>query len=158
MNSGFWLGLILGVPLAIVANVLTRPVESGIGSRIRARAFRRARNTKRDYEEARRCRENREEFYEALLKSLIRIDLYIAVLIVIVVPSLMVLSQEGRIFTFDASSRLVLFFAMLILTIGAGLEILKLSAHALDLIDRVRKFSEYESEVKPMLDSEDTDS
>jgi hypothetical protein len=81
MSNEFWLGLALGLPLSILGNVITRPVQSYLDSRIRSRALRRAREERRYTEEAKRLTEHPQDFHAALLYSVGFIGYWIMVLI-----------------------------------------------------------------------------
>jgi hypothetical protein len=157
MNSGFWLGLILAIPLAIIGNIVTRPVEKYLDSRIRSRALRRTRITRQEYERVKRYRENREEFYEFMLRSVVFIANSTALLIFGAFGASLLLLADSRYFTGIAEKvRGPLFLISLPLLTFDFLMTTRWGRRALDMMSyKVRHFSEYESRVKPMLDSED---
>jgi small-conductance mechanosensitive channel len=98
MNGSFWLGLTLGIPLAVLANLLTRPIQGWLDSRIRSRALRRTREKQRDYEQAKRYRAHRDEFYEFLLESLTFMILWTGSLVLLTGITVMLLIVQSHIF------------------------------------------------------------
>jgi hypothetical protein len=156
MNNAFWLGLILGLPLAIVANVLTRPVQKYLDSRIRSRALRRTRATRQEYERIKHYRQNREEFYEYMLKCIILVLFWIMGLVFLTFTAILVYVSPSII-----RGRLIYLYgppALVITTIGIILCLLsgwQYALRAIDLSYKVSNFSEYESRVKPALESEE---
>ena len=152
MNGGFWLGLILTIPLSIVANILTRPIQRLLDSRVRSRALRRVRDTQQEYNRVKRYREHRQEFYEFMLRSIVWIAYWTAQLVLAVGFSLLADRPDVNI---SDGLRQTLF------TIGViGIFVCSFMARlwwrdAIDMAYKVRHFEEYESRVKPTLESKE---
>jgi hypothetical protein len=155
MKGEFWLGLILAIPLAIMGNISTRPIQNYLDSRIRSRALRRARSMRFDYAEAKQYRQHREEFYEFILESIIRLVAGVLALTTGVGAFLLLLlgifphvGISGVLYSSAAylAALTIIFFA-----IGG----LRYANDVMKIAYRVRHFSEYESRVKPTLESEE---
>jgi hypothetical protein len=150
MKGEFWFGLVLAIPLAIIGNILTRPTEKYLDSRIRSRALRRTRATRQEYERVKRYREHREEFYEFMLRSIVWMVHWTAVLLLGVSVYLAVILVGPQRFTVRVNQA-----ASVLCSIGITVCILmleRLRNRALDMAYKVRNFSEYESRVKPSLE------
>jgi hypothetical protein len=156
VSGEFWLGLILGIPLAILANILTRPVQSRLDSRIRSRALRRVRDTQREYEEAKRYREHREEFYEFMLRSLVWMVTWTGSMILGLSTFLLVYLADLR--HLSEELRLIVGSIVLLCVAVSAFMVRSWRSRALNTAYRVRNFPEYESRVKPIVDSESSDS
>jgi hypothetical protein len=155
MEGEFWLGLILAIPLAIIGNLFTRPIQNYLDSRIRSRALRRTRDTRQEYERVKRYREHREEFYEFMLQSLAWIGSWTAALILGVGITLLVSSTDSSFSGMSEGVRQALFVPCAFGLIVCHLGVWRWYSRVLDMAYRVRNFSEYESRVKPTLESEE---
>jgi hypothetical protein len=155
MKGEFWLGLVLAIPLAIIGNILTRPIENYLDSRIRSRALRRTRATRQEYERVKRYRERREEFYEFMLRSLLWTVSWTAMLVFGVGVALLVILTDTSRFAVSEGLRQALFVLCEVGIIVCLLMVMRSRNRALDMTYKVRNFSEYESRVKPGLESKE---
>jgi hypothetical protein len=155
MKGELWLSLILAIPLAVIGNILTRPIENYLDSHIRSRALRRTRATRQEYERVKRYREHREEFYEFMLRSLVWIGTWTATLIFGVGGILLITLTDSSLLGISEEFRQALFVLCIVGLIVCHLMVIRRHNRALDMAYRVRNFSEYESRVKPTLESEE---
>jgi hypothetical protein len=157
MNNGFWLGLILGIPLAIVANIITRPVQNYLDSRIRSRALRRAREERRYTEEAKRYRKHPEDFYAFLLYSLGWIANWTMILIVGMSALLVVVLIDPQDIRVSQSERLVGLVFCVLIVIDSIRSIQQHAFRAVRMAHIVHWVSDRESLEKAVSESESED-
>jgi hypothetical protein len=154
MDNGFWLSLILAIPIGILVNILTRPIDRLLDSHVRFRALRRKKNTQQEYERVKRYLEHREDFYEFMLRSLVWIANWSVQSIVGIGAALMFLLADPQRLRIPEGVRQALFTITVVTSAVCLLMARVWWRRALDMAFRVRHFSEYESRVKSVLDSE----
>jgi hypothetical protein len=155
MSNEFWLGLILAIPLAIIGNVITRPVQNYLDSRVRSRALRRARDTLQFIEEAERYREHPQYLYALLLYSLGWIAYWAVILVLGVSGFLVSILIDPQHFRVPEAPRLVGSVLCLLAVISSIRSIDKHAQRMVRMGNVLRWVPESESPENPTKDNED---
>lgn len=138
MSSDFWLGLLLSIPLSILANILTPKLESLWAHHSQRRAKKRLQKLRRDLDAVQRYRDDSQTFTEYLLITVIKVAY--------VTGSAGVVAILVNTFIDKAFA----VFASRLLSILAGLLIVRVSSQALDTFQRVRNDDDLQKEIEQL--------
>jgi len=138
VSTDFWLGLLLSIPLSILANLLNPKLETLWAHHSQHRAKKRLQKLRRDLDAVQRYRDNPQAFTEYLLIIVIKVAYATgSVGVFSLVVDTFIPGSIGLI-----ASRL--------LSILAGLLIVRVSSQALDTFQRVRNYDDYQKEIEQL--------
>jgi hypothetical protein len=147
----FWLGLLLAIPLAIAANLLTPQIQSWLDERNKNKALARTKDLQTEYELIKSYKTSREDFREYLLWIVIRTT-YIGSLIGIFaglafgIPNLFdIVGNYDRGWEIVRS---IFFIGGQALSILGALLVVNICNNALQVYLKVKNFEAYEISVQ----------
>lgn len=155
-DYGLWIGLLLSLPLSILANILTPKFQSWFDSRNRKKSLQKNRNLQAEYEKVVKFKNDRQSFHEYLFWVVIRTTLIGSLLgvfagIIFAIPNIFdILEIPYSEIDFIRNTLYALGQSMSV--IGA-LMIVNTCSTALRNYYKVKNFDEYEKFVKENISS-----
>jgi hypothetical protein len=153
-DTGLWIGLLLSIPLSILANVFTPGIQRWLDARSRGRALARTKNLEIEYEQVKRYREKREEFHEYLLWTVIRTTFVGALAgivagLTVVIPTIFTPEWffPARLFV-AGIARSILYATGQVVSVAGALLIINICRTALGTYYKVSHYDEYEASVQ----------
>ena len=139
MDFGFWIGLAVSIPLAIIANLMSPKIQIWIDNRSKIGTLKKTKRLKEDYLKAKYYIEHRDEFREYLLFIIIRTT-YIA-FIVGIISGFGALSPE-LIRPYSIGSAVYSIAQMF--SIFGALAIVRICSLAIRNYNKIKNFKDYE--------------
>jgi hypothetical protein len=154
MGTGFWIGLLLSIPISILANLFTPRIQVWLDSRNKKRALARTKNLQREYDQTRKYRENRGEFREYMLWVVIRAT-FVGALTGILTSLAYMIANFYQFSVIDSMGSFrfssLLFVAAQFLSLIGTLLVVNICSSALKVYYRVKNFEIYEESAKKNL-------
>lgn len=138
MSTDFWLGLLLSIPLSVLANILTPKLETLWAHHSQRCAKKRLQKLRRDLDAVQRYRDDSQAFTEYLLITVIKVAY--------VTGSVGVFSIIVNTFVPGSFSSI----ASRLLSILAGLLIVRVSSQAIDTSQRVRNYDDFQKAIEQL--------